>query len=87
MKTAKYKKNEIIEVLWNDAATACGWKSRNSLEKETPAPCRAVGYFCQQNKNSITIIKCIGEDDNQGLDAQTIPMGCVKKIRRISKGA
>ena len=83
MRKVNYRKREILEIEWDDTATTCGWKSDKFLEKEAPAPCRSVGYFIKQNKNCITVTKCLAIDDNDGLDAQTIPKGCVKKIRRL----
>ena len=85
MRKVNYKSKEILEVVWDDTATKSGWQSKSTLQKESPARCRTVGYFCKQNKNCFTVAKSIVDDDEDedGLDAQTIPNGCIKKIRRI----
>lgn len=85
MRNGNYRKSEILEIKWQDTATACGWRSDSVLAKEKPVMCHSVGYFCAQNKNCITIVKCRSDDDGDGLDAQTIPKGCIKKITRIRK--
>lgn len=85
MRKVNYRKKEILEIEWDDTATSCGWKSDKFLERETPAPCRSVGYFIKQNKNCITIVKCVADGDKDGLNAQTIPNGCIKRIKRLRK--
>ena len=85
MRKVNYRKREILEIEWDDTATTGGWKTSKYLEKEVPAPCRSVGYFIKQNKNCITIAKCVSDNDGDCLDAQTIPDGCIKKIKRLRK--
>lgn len=85
MRQVNYQKREILEIEWDDTATRGGWRSDSMLQKESPAPCRSVGYFFKQNKNCITIAKSVSDEDNDGLDAQTIPKGCIKRIYRIKQ--
>lgn len=83
MRIANYQKREILEIEWEDTTTISGWRSDGFLQKAVPSPCRTVGYFRKQDKNSITITKSIADDDDDGLDGQTIPRGCIKKIIRL----
>lgn len=81
----KYKNNEIIEIEWQDTASTPRWVSKSEMLKDKPAQCRTVGYFKKQNKNCITVAKSICGEDGDGLDPQTIPCGCIKKIKRLRK--
>ena len=85
MRNVNYKPKEILEIEWNDTATHSGWRSQKALEKAKPVPCRTIGYFCRQNKNTITVAKCLDDDDADALDAQTIPKVVIGKVRRLSK--
>jgi len=85
MRKVNYKTKEILEIEWEDTATAPGWRTQKYLERATPCFCKTVGYFVKQSKNSITLAKSVNDDDSDGLDAQTIPAGCVKRVRRLTK--
>ena len=85
MRTVNYHNRDILEIEWDDTATKMGWQRDKVLQDESPAPCRSVGYFRKQNKNCITIAKSVSDDDEDGLDAQTIPRGCIKRIIRLKQ--
>lgn len=81
----KYKFGEILEIIWYDTTTQNGWVDRETLEREEPMRCRTVGYFFGQNKKCITVAKSVSEEEEQGLDAQSLPINCIVSIRRLGR--
>jgi len=84
MRQVNYQKREILEIEWDDIVTRAGW--HQITKKNRPAPCRSVGYFNKQTKNSITMSLTVDDDsEGEGCDVQTIPNGCIKRIHRIKR--
>lgn len=84
MAKRNYKKDDVVEVIWDDAATTHGWHSRNIKnlkDNDGLVRCRTVGYFIRSNKRAIQITQGLGDDDLK--DTQSIPMSTVKKTRRL----
>lgn len=80
----KYKKNEVIEVIWDDAATTSNWHSRNVKNLKNNdglVRCNTVGYFVRETKKAIQITQGYSEHDIK--DTQSIPISTIRKTRRI----
>ena len=84
MKPVKYKQDEVLEIIWDDTTSYMGWRTLANLKKAELSHCKSIGYFQHQNKNSITIAKCVA-DDSDVLDCQSVHRGCIKKIKRLRK--
>ncbi len=84
MKTVKYKHNEILEIIWEDTTSYMGWRTQDNIKKLKLSRCNTVGYFQNQNKKSITVAKCVA-DDNDALDCQSVNRGCIKRVKRLKK--
>ncbi len=70
-----------VEVEWEDAASSGGWATKESYML-SPVICKTTGYLLQKNKKYLVVVQ--SEDQNGKVnDAITIPMKCVKKIRRL----
>ena len=82
MSKRNFKKDDIIEIEWTDAATTQGWHSgTHLLRNDGLSLCKTVGYFFRKTKNSIQTSKGVSEDDR--CDTQSIPLAWVKKIRKL----
>ena len=84
MAKRKYKKNEIIEIEWDDASCHHSWRSGDVLDKDVDVEqCRTVGYFYKETKRSIRLSPAIDDNENQRSDTWTIPKSCIRKARRL----
>lgn len=75
------KEGDKVEVQWLDIVTASNWKTRQARSTAKPAVCKSVGFFINQDKDSIRISHSVS-DDNGG-DYTVFPIGCVTRIRRL----
>ena len=76
------RKPKIVYVEWEDSCTTYGWL--NPQVDET-SMIRSVGIEVARTKKSITI----STSESQGgrhVDPISIPMGCIRKIKRIADG-
>ena len=81
-----YKKNEILEIEWEDSSCHHGWRSGDVLNKDNDVEqCRTVGYFYKETKRSIRLRPAIDDEANERSDTWTIPKSCIRKIRRLKK--
>jgi hypothetical protein len=76
-------KVHIVEVEWIDS---CGntkiWEFIEGLDHMLPLPATSVGYLIEKTKTYITIAQTLSE---QSVARRfTIPLGCVKKIRKLT---
>lgn len=79
-----YRKNEIIEIEWEDASCHHGWCSDNVLDKDIVVEqCRTIGYFYKETKRSIRLSPAIDKSEGQRSDTWTVPKSCISKIRRL----
>ncbi len=77
-----YKKNEILDIEWDDASCHHGWHTEKVLDEDKDvAQCRTVGYFYKETKRSIRLSPAIGGGDRS--DTWTVPKSCIRKIRRV----
>jgi hypothetical protein len=83
---AKFPLKRLVEVEWEDITTQNqGWMTREEVEKEYKiAICRSVGYVFKQTDDYIVLVQKQSPtfDDTFGI-VHTIPMGCVKRVKRL----
>ena len=79
---ANYKPGEIVEVSWLDISSDNEWLSDEKIQSYQPESCVSVGYFQNRDKEVIRISDTIIPKTKHG-SVLVIPLGCVKKIRRI----
>lgn len=86
MKTiANYDRGDILEIDWEDIYSKNGWYSAASIKKHDPCRCKSVGFFVGKTKSSITISIAYELGHNDVLNPQVIPVGAIRRIRRICK--
>jgi len=81
----KYKLNEVLEIIWDDAATTQGWHRpgcKSLMSNGGLSRSNTIGYFLRETKNAIQISKSYTEDGDRS-DTQTIPIGVIRKVRRL----
>ena len=72
----------IVEIEWVDSCSKdIIWECKDGLESIVPLPCVSIGYLLEKTKTHITIAQTLSR---QAVARRfTIPIGCVKKIRRV----
>ena len=72
----------IVEIEWVDACSNTTiWEFKEGLEPILPMPAASIGYLIEKTKTHITIAQTLSR---QSVARRfTIPIGCVKKIRRV----
>lgn len=79
-----YKKNEIIEIEWEDASCHHGWCRDKMLEEDNDVEqCRTVGYFYKETKKSVRLSPAIDDGIGDRSDTWTVPKSCIRKIKRL----
>ena len=86
----KLQPNDIIEVIWKDANTIDGWKSKDEyLRDVAPSRCATSGYYLKHDKDSITIYMTTAKEspiyEKQISTAWTVPLEWVVSVRVIEK--
>ena len=78
----KTKTIRIVEIEWVDSCSKdIVWEFKSDLESIVPLPCVSIGYLLEKTKTYITIAQTLS---GQAVARRfTIPIGCVKKIRRV----
>lgn len=80
---AKYKKNEILEVHWEDVETDNDWQKEERAGKFALPQCLTIGYFLNQDKNCIRVSHTVQVNKEKDRDVTVMPKGVIKDIRRI----
>lgn len=72
----------LVEVEWIDAMSTVGWQS---TPVKTPTTVWSAGYLVDKNRQSLVIALCAAPFHAAFAfgDTITIPLGCVKKVRRL----
>ena len=86
MAKQKYTSNEVIEVVWDDAATTQSWPSPNCKglkENSGVVRCCTVGYFVRETKSAIQITQGYSYGSKDLKDTQAIPANAIRKTRRL----
>lgn len=84
MSKRPYKRGEILEIEWFDAATRSGWHRGEYWEEVAKADlCKSTGYFFKETKREINI--ALSKDPNlvDFSDMHSIPKGTIKRVRRL----
>ena len=75
---------KIVEVLWDDACSASGWREAAELKNNVAlSPCRTVGYILHKTSKFLSIVQSMGETNGYAADATTIPVSCIRKVRKL----
>ena len=79
-----YKKNEILEIEWEDSSCHHGWRTTKVLDGDNEVEqCRTVGYFYKETKRGVRLSAAIDDAGYERSDSWTIPKSCIRKIRRL----
>ena len=72
--------HELIEVLWDDSATAGHWQEADLKSK--PMKCRTAGYLLRETKKYVVIALTVASDGGT-ISPLAIPKGCITRRRRL----
>lgn len=74
--------NKRVEITWLDShGITSSWEYWDDLEDLKPCVIISIGYLLKDGKDYKTIAQSVS--DSQVLGRMTIPVGCIKKIRRF----
>jgi len=79
----KYKQDQLLEVIWLDAETVVGWITPEEAIKEPKSKFKTIGYFSGIDKEFLYLSWSMGIEGNPQRTKDSIPLGCIKKIRKI----
>lgn len=88
MRILNFKKNAIVEVIWDDAATTHNWHGADNSCLKTNSgliQCRTVGYFLKRDHRSIQLSHGISDADNDRKDTQAIPVSSITAIHKMRR--
>lgn len=77
------KKNTLIEVEWVDIVSDSSWLSEQKAVDYPVTQCKSVGYFINKTKSVLRLSAMIQLCKDPERDVTVIPLGVVKKIRRL----
>lgn len=78
----KVEDSSIVEITWLDShGVTSTWEFWEDVEELKPCRVKSVGYLIADKQGYKTIVQSI--NDTQILGRLTIPVGCIKKIRRL----
>jgi len=86
-----FEKDDSIEVFWIDIHHESSWLSEADAAKRPAADCRSLGYFLKKDDEALYLSSTVGlkdKDSNKGAerDRLFIPLGCIKRIKRLING-
>ena len=74
----------LVEVLWLDTEGNSSWMDRRIALASTPPLICTVGFLMLKNKEKLVIASSYGDEQEGNVsDVNTIPAGCVVKIRNL----
>ena len=86
-KCSKRKLGGLVEICWIDAKSAGGgWTHPDDFSYTTHilgAINVSLGYFIKEEAGQIFIAQSLNPGSGTYAECLSIPMGCVKKIRRV----
>lgn len=80
---------QAVEIEWIDSRSPYPiWMNPADLPEwnAQPLPIRTLGYFWEKTRHEIVIVQgysVTGDEIEQALHVFAIPLGCVRKIRRM----
>ena len=78
------RRDWIVEVTWVDSCSYNRWAHRDDHESHGPSECKSVGYLIAKDRKSLRISQNMADGDKCD-STMAIPMGCVKRVRRIGR--
>ncbi len=72
---------DIVLIEWADSKGMERWEYLDEIEPMPPCICSTVGFIIEDNKDYKTI--ALGLSDTQVLGRMTIPMGCIRNIKKL----
>jgi len=81
---------EIVEVEWTDAQEETSALLPEQTQEQEGIPTKTVGFLRKRTASEVTVsATCFsyGEIGEHYRSTWTIPMGCVKKIKRLGKAS
>jgi len=79
----KYKQDQLLEVIWIDADTVVDWITPEEATEKPKSKFKTIGYFSGIDKEFLYLSWSIGIEGNLDRTKDSIPLGCIKKIRKI----
>ena len=83
MKWPKLKKDQIVEIIWDDITSENGWIKYEKAEVFPPIRCMSIGYYINETKKLIRISDTVNSLCDRSV--LVIPKGCIVKIKRIKE--
>lgn len=79
----KLKKDQIVEIIWDDITSDSSWIKDSKAEEYQPVRCMSIGYYCNETKKFIRISDTV----NSMLERSVlvIPKGCIFSMKRIKE--
>lgn len=77
------KKNQLIEVEWDDTFSTCSWHTDASASNFPVPRCKSAGYFLNKDKKCLRLSATIQIGPFTDRDVTAIPVGCIIKVRRL----
>lgn len=77
----------IVEVVWHDAfSQTTGWDHARVIARraDEPLEVHSVGHLLERSKRHIVL--AMNRHGERAADTMTIPLGCVRKVRRLTAG-
>ena len=79
---SKIKAGTLLIVTWIDTTETPEWIPDEEAQGLQPAMCKTVGWFVNDDKDSIRLTWSVAEDGDKSIGV--IPQGCIKDVKRIS---
>ena len=84
MDIAKPKPRPIVLIDWEDISGMSRWTDIEKVQGMKALACRSLGWLCAESETHVTIY-ATENDSKECLDTNTIPRGCIKRIRYLRK--
>ncbi|MEQ1726733.1 MAG: hypothetical protein ABL982_00015 [Vicinamibacterales bacterium] len=74
---------ELVVITWHDSYTRGRWYELEEHRKVCglPMECRTVGWVTKRDKETITVVQTMSGDAVS--DSMTIPLSCIRRVRRV----
>jgi hypothetical protein len=77
------KRDRMVLVEWNDAASTDGWRDRDAAVRDmTPLRCCSVGYVLKSTRQYIVMAASTSESGNVS-QVGCIPRTCIYSIKEL----
>lgn len=81
-KLPKYKPDQLLEVVWLDAECVVDWIHPPLTTSFPKSKFSTVGYFSGADDKYLYLSWAIGIEGNPQRSKDSIPLGCIEKIRK-----